>query len=373
MLSREELREIAKMQGNGTYFVSLYLNVNPVTNPKGEYVIWLKNALRDAMESLDKNVLKKVEKDLNAVEAHVAGNRRGFKKGLVLLSSSGNSFWRQYNLAVPLKNELVVDKSPYIQPLLDIFEHYPRYAVLFVDKEMARIFVIHLGEITEYGEVHTPDVPGKHKKGGWFALAQTHYERHIEYHVGLHLKDVIKKLECFFKKEDIDKLVIGGSEDAVSMTKDLLPKTVMDKIMGTFHTGMFENNVEVLKKVEQVISEFEMQKEKETVDELIRRAMKNDKAVLGMENVINAAQEGKMMRLVFERDLQSQGFRCDLCGALSVKGEINCPYCGGKMDDVNYLVDFLAQKAVEQGALVEVVSASEGLKKAGSIGAFLRF
>ena len=40
---------------------------------------------------------------------------------------------------------------------------------------------------------------------------------------------------------------------------------------------------------------------------------------------------------------------------------------------VNYIVDLLAQRAVEQGALIEVLDSNKKLKDAGKIGAFLRF
>ena len=43
------------------------------------------------------------------------------------------------------------------------------------------------------------------------------------------------------------------------------------------------------------------------------------------------------------------------------------------MQKVNYIVDLVAQKAVEQGAMVEVVSENKKLEESGSIGAFLRF
>ena len=31
---------------------------------------------------------------------------------------------------------------------------------MLVSKESARIFVVHLGEVVEYGEVHSKDIPG---------------------------------------------------------------------------------------------------------------------------------------------------------------------------------------------------------------------
>lgn len=373
MLNIGELRDIVKIEGNGSYFVSLYLNVNPVTNPKGDYAIQFKNMLKNTSDTLNRDVFKKVKEDLAAIDAYVLSNKKDFKKGLSILSSQENSFWRQYNVSVPFRNELIVDRTPYIKPLLDIIDSYQRYAVLLVDRESARIFVVHLGEITEYGEVHTPDVPGRHKKGGWFALSQNHYERHIDFHVGLHLKDVIKKFEEFLKGEFIGRLILCGSPETVTLTKGLLPKTTVDRIIGSFHAGMFESNTDILKKASPVLEAHERQRQKDTVEELIMRARKNEKAALGMDDVLNAVHEGKVMRLLFLRDFRCEGYSCPSCRTLSLHKIKDCPYCKSPMDNVNYLVDLMAQKAVEQGALIEVIGESRELLEAGSIGAFLRF
>jgi len=374
MFSREELRDIAKMGGNGTGFVSLYLNVNPVTNPGGEYVIWAKNSIKEVQEADDRDLLKRVERDLKDVENYIQANKRDFKKGLALLSSRENSFWREFNLSVPVKNELVIDRTPYIKPLLDILERYRRYAVLLVDRETARIFVIHLGEITEYGEVHTEDVPGRHKKGGWFALSQNHYDRHIDYHVGLHLKDVIKKFEPFLKGEEIGRLILGGPEDAVLKTKSLLPRPVQAKIIGMFQAGLYEGTLEILKRAEPVLRQYEERAEAEAVNELIVRGMKKERAVLGLEAVLQALQEGRVQRLFLEREAAAMGLRCTACGALSEKeAGPKCPYCGGDTESVNYLMDLAAQRAVEQNAEVLIVSENRDLRRRGSIGAVLRF
>ena len=69
MLSHEELREIAKMRAEDAFFVSLYLNVNPMTNVKNDYVIHVKNMLKQTAEGLDKIVLKKVNGDLEKIES----------------------------------------------------------------------------------------------------------------------------------------------------------------------------------------------------------------------------------------------------------------------------------------------------------------
>lgn len=373
MLDRKELKEIALLHDDSPRYVSLYLNVNPLSNPRGEFTIWLKNKLKKAPEFLDKAVYKLVRDDLSKMESYVSGNKKQFKKGLVLLSSSGNAFWKEYHLSVPVKSDLIVDKSPYVKPLLDVLDNYERYAVLLVDKVSARIFVIHLGEIVEYGEVHTPDVPGRHKKGGWFALSQDHYERHIDYHVSLHLKDVLEKFDSFLSGEHIGRVVIGGSDEAVTMVKGMLHKTVLDRVIGSVKIEMLAKNDEVLSKSEKVIRFHEQKMEDETVESLVNQAMKNNKAVLGIENVLHALQTGNVMKLVYIMDFNSPGFVCRNCRSFALQERGECPYCGGGMEKTDYVVDVAAQKALEQGAEVEAIGENKKLSVAGGIGAFLRF
>ena len=373
MLSREELKEIAKMQAGDAFFVSLYLNVNPMTNIKNNYVIHVKNMLKDTAEKLDKIVLKKVNSDLEKIESYIVTNKRAFKKGLSILSSSEKNYWKEFQLSVPVKNEIIVDRAPYIKPLLDILDNYQRYALLLVGRESARLFIVHLGEIEEYSEVHTEDIPGKHKKGGWFALSGKSYERHTDYHISLHLKDVVKQLETFLSREYVGRLIIGGSEETIKKVKAMFPQTVADKIIGTFQAEMFAKGNEILEKAQPVLQAFEKKKEAETVNDLLTRSMKNENAVIGIEDVLNALQEGRIMKLIFLKDYKQTGLSCKNCSYLNIQDIASCPYCKGEMQKVNYVIELTAQKAVEQGAIVDIIPENKKLQESGSIGAFLRF
>lgn len=373
MLNMTELKELAAYNGEGGYFVSFYLNVDPNFNKKGDYIVHLKNMIKQTAESLDKAIYKRVKEDLDKIEHHVLTNKRTFKKGLAIFSSKEGSLWKEYNIGLPVKNEMIVDKSVYTKPLMDILDNFQRYGVLLVGKDSARIFIIHLGEIVEYGEVYTADIPGKHKKGGWFALSQTHYERHTDVHVGMHLKEVVEKLESFFAGEYIGRLILGGSEEAVSMFRGMLHKTMLDKIIGTVKIEMFAKSDDILNKVEPIVSAYEHKKEEDTVKELIARAMKNEAAVLGLENVLNAIQEQRVMKLVFISSYKQNGFSCKSCSFLTTQKINSCPYCKEDFEGVDYMVDLAAQKAIQQGALIEVVGENKDLSDAGGIGAFLRF
>ncbi len=395
MLDRAELKEVASMNGRGSYYVSLYLNVDPILNKRGDYDIHFKNMVKSKTEALDKEQYKSVKADIDRITDYVSSNRRMFKKGLVLISSTGNSVWKVYHLGVPVRNELVIDKTPYTEPLAEVLDNYERYAVMLVEKEDARVFVIHLGEIVEYREIHTSGVPGKHKQDVWFALSKTaatkhmanagkgglgvtglrtdHYQRHIDTHVRMHVEDAIKGLDSFVEREHIGRIIIGGSDEALSMTKGLLHKTILDKVAGDVKIEMFATPDEVLKITMPIVESHERKQDEEAVGRLITLALSGGNAVLGLADVIAALQEKRVMRLVMLKDFRADGYVCGSCSFLSAQKIEPCPACEGTVEHVDYMGDLAAELAVQQGAIIEVVNDNKQLAEHGGIGAFLRF
>ena len=98
MLNREELREITTIEGKNGYFVSLYLNVDPIFNKRGDYAVHFKNMMKNTVETLDKTVYKTVKDDLEKIDdILVSGNesytggeirRRLFEAGFVVVKAS---------------------------------------------------------------------------------------------------------------------------------------------------------------------------------------------------------------------------------------------------------------------------------------------
>lgn len=373
MLNREELSKITKLKGNTHYYVSCYLSVDPALNAKGDYAIHIKNMLKEVIEKQEKDVRKKIKRDMEKIEAYISSNRRNFKKGLAILSSAEADYWKEFHLSVNLKNEIIVDKAPYIKPLINILDKHKKYAVMLIDKESARLFTVHLGEIAEYSEIFTENVPGKHKKGGWFSLSQKSFERHTAYHVNLHIKDAVRHLEELLSSGDISRFLLGGSEEAITRTKGFLSKSSAEKIIGQFNISISSAIQEVLSKLEPLLESYEHTEKDEMVDELLTRTMKKENAVLGLDNVLLSLQEGKIMKLFLTRDYRASGYTCGQCGFLTSQVINTCPYCKVKADKVDYIVDLTVQRSLDAGADIEVISGSEKLERAGFIGALLRY
>lgn len=372
MFERKDLEQLEKFNFSDAYVVSLFLNVSPQERKKQAYLSKFKNLVK----TLPEDIQDACKEDINKIEAFLQSERESFKKSVVIYSCSPKNLWVRYDLNVELKEDMIVDRSPYTTPLFDLLDNYQKYGVLLVDKRTARVFLVFLGEIEEYGIVEHEDVPGKHKKGGWFALAEKRYERHIDYHVKMHLKDVIEKFDSFLKDKNIRRLIIAGPDEAISELMNILDEEIKQKIVGITNIEKHASKEEVLEKILPIIEGYEHSKEEETVSELITRSLKNDNAVMGIDDVLKYLRDKRVMKLIIAKDYRVEGFICKNCGFATTQNVECCMECESCVMKSYNLLEKATEMAIEQAALVEVVKEEKNRRKLleyGGIGAFLRF
>lgn len=372
MFERKDVEELEKAYFEDAYVVSLFLNVSPSERRKQAYLSKFKNLVK-ALPEDKQNACKE---DIEKIEAFLQSERESFKKSLVIYSCVPKNLWVRYDLNVELKDDLVIDRTPYTSPLFDLLDNYQKYGVLLVDKRTARVFLVFLGDIEEYGIIQHEDVPGKHKKGGWFALAEKRYERHIDYHVKMHLKDVLERFGEFLKDREIRRLIIAGPDEAISELLDMIPENIKQKIVGRVNIEKYASKEEVLEKVIPLIEEYEKSKERETVSQLITQTLKNDNAVTGVDDVLKYLRDKRVMKLVIAKDYKVEGMVCQNCGFATTQQVDCCMECGGCVMKVENLIEKATEMGLKQSAIVEVVKDEKDRQRLieyGGIGAFLRF
>jgi peptide chain release factor subunit 1 len=372
MFDRKDLEELEKIKWNDILVVSLFLNVSPQERKKQAYISKFKNLVKSITEE-NYNACKE---DIEKIESFLQSDRESFKKSIVIYSCTKKDFWVRYDLNVEVNDNLIIDKTPFTSPLFDLLDNYQKYGLLLVDKRAARVFQVFLGDIEEYGMVEHEDVPGKHKKGGWFALAEKRYERHIDYHVKNHLKDVIERFGDFLKDKNIRRLILAGPNEAISELMNVLTNEIKQKIVGRVNIEKYASKEEVLQKVLPIIEEYEKSKEKETVSDLITKALKNESAVTGIDDTLKYLRERRVMKLVIAKDYAVEGFICENCGFATTQYIECCMECGNCVIKTDNLIEKATEMAIQQSALVEVVRDEKDrqrLLQYGGIGAFLRF
>lgn len=373
MITREELRGLSAVAGAAPHFVSLYLDVSPAANTRGDYEIRYKNLLRSALDKLDKKMQRELQADFDAIQTVLSQGKRQLQKGLALLSCQAQDLLRVYHFSVPVADDLVIDAKPYLKPMLDLLDNYRRYAVVLVDRESARIFLVHLGEIEEYTDLFS-EVPGQHKKGGWAALSQTRFKRYIEQQVRVHLEEVIELLdEALLGREEIDRILVGGPTRAVARFGEMLPPALQSRVVGRFAAEMTAGVQEVLQQSLSIMNQVERQDEEELLQALEDQVRQGDLGVIGLDDTIASVQQGRVRTLVLQAGFKAAGSRCTACGSLMTGNPGICRYCNQPVESVPYLVELISQQALAQGAQVEVIRHSARLQPMGMIGAFLRY
>jgi peptide chain release factor subunit 1 len=372
MFERKDLESLERFNSGESFVLSIFLNVSPQERKRGGYLLKFKNLLK----AISEEKLLNIKDDIKKIEKFLQTERESFKKFLILYSCTKNGLWQRYNLNIEIKEQLVIDKTPYTSPLFDLLDNYQKYGVLLVDKRSARVFLVFLGDIEEYGMIEHDHVPGKHKKGGWFALAEKRYERHIEHHIKMHLKDVIDKFGDFLNDKEIRRIIVAGPEEAVYELMETLPESIKQKIVGRTFIKKHASAEEVLEKVMPLIHEYEYMKESKTLADLVTRARKNVNAILGIDDVLMYLREKRVMKLVIPKDYKIEGNICSSCGFATQQKVDCCMECGDCVMKTHNLIEKATEMALQSGVLIEVIKDEKErniLIENGGIGAFLRF
>lgn len=366
MLTKSELQELLSYEAQSPV-LSIYLNTDPAMGNAEAYKLRLRNMLKEV----------DLPDDVEAVETYVEHEHDWSGRSLALFSCEEEEFFRAYSLAIPTRDRMRIGNSPHVKPLADLVDNYGGYAVALVDKQGARLFYYHMGELVEQegvmGEAvrHTKrggasQFPGR--RGG--VAGQTNYADEV---AERNMKDAADFAAQFFGEHHVRRIILGGTDDNVSSFRGHLPKTWQSLIVGSFPMSMTATTNEVSERALEIIQEQDRQYEKETVEAIITAAAKGGEGAVGLEDTLAAVKEGRVMDLVVRDGFRAEGYLCSGCGYLTTQAQEACPYCGSAFKKINDVVDMAVTEVMKSGGEVLVVHDLPALEEAGSIGARLRY
>ena len=378
MITKTEIAQLAERQpSEESPVLSVYLDTdqNQEANIKRGYLIALKNMLRDTEEGLTAEQSKEFLRDAKGVVDFLEDYREP-QRGLVILSDASDDFFWVGELRIPVPNGVWWNDTPYLRPLLELMDEHERYSVVLTDRQHSRLFTVFLGEIEENHEAFASlDVKRIESPGQENAWAQLKIQHKADQHAHLHLKQVAEMLSRLAQKHEFDRLIFAGTAEATAELRLLLPKPLRSRVVRTIHLSLEAKEDEVLQETMKIETEVEREREKELVESLITAASKRQRAVLGVDGILEALQERRIWQLFYSEGFTSTGKQCTNCGALLPKTAERCSYCGGTLREINDLVAFANERVLDMQGKVEQVRAmaAERLQQAGSIGALLRF
>lgn len=366
MLTQDEMRELLSYTSESP-MLSVYLNTDPAMGNAEAYKLRLRTML--------KNI--ELTEDTEAILSFVDHEYDWSGRSLAIFSCAADDFFRAYSLVIPTRDRVRTAHAPHVKPLADLLDNYGGYAVALVDKQGARLFYYHMGELLEQEGVMGEAVR-RTKRGGASQLTgrrggtagQTNYAEEV---AERNMKDAAEFAGHFFNEHRVRRIILAGTDDNVSLFRTLLPKTWQSLVVGTFPMSMTASKIEVSEKALEIIKAEDLRRESDLVHKIVTAAAKGREGTVGLEDTLAAVKDGRVNTLVVEDGYRSAGYQCLSCSYLTTQELAVCPFCGGDFDTINDVVDFAVNEVMKTGGDVEIVRDVPALEQAGRIAAQLRY
>ncbi len=365
MFTDSVLRELLDYS-SPTLMLSVYMNTD-MTEGNAEA---LKLRLRTLLKEVD------LPQDEAAILKYFELERKWTGRSIAMFSCAAQGYFRAFPIAVPLRSRVFVGNQVYVKPLADLLDSYGGYGVALVDKQGARLFRFHLGELIEQEGILGDEV--RHtKRGGASSLhgrvggiaGQT---RHSEQTVERNLKESAEFAARFFEENHVRRVLIGGTDENVHQFRGYLPKAWQSLVVGTFPIEMTANPAEVQEKALEIGQQAERQREMRLVEKVITSAAKGAGGVVRLEDTLRAVHDGRVQILVVREGYRAPGSQCQGCGYVTAENGSACPFCGKPMGQVKDAVEMAVRKVMQDGGEVEIVYENPQLEAVG-IGGVLRY
>ncbi len=366
MLTDRELQELVSYTAKSPV-LSVYLNTDPTKGNAESHKLHLRSLLKPV----------ELPEDVFAVTRYFEHEHDWSGRSVAIFSCAPEGFLRAYSLAVPVRSRVRINTQPHVKPLADLLDSYGGYGVVLVDKQGARMFYFHLGELKEQEGVmgesirHTKRGGGSQSPGRRGGVAGT--TGYVDEVTDRNIKEAVDAATHFFAEKGIRRIVIGGSDDNVALFRSQLPKAWQSLVIGDFSISMTASQLDVLEKTMEIGLQVERQREERLVDTLVTNAAKGRGGVVNLDDTFSAIREGRVQTLVIREGYRAPGTRCVSCGYISAVELEYCPFCGGGCETITDAVELAVHQVMKSGGEVEVLQTDQAVGTFKQIGALLRY
>lgn len=368
----QRVEALAALEPSPFPVISLYLSLTSHQNGREDYRQFLRRVFRERAKALPEQSPEResFDADVARIEAHLENGDARTGQSLAIFASSGSDLFEVIPIDAPLaEHALFVSSVPHLYPLARVVENYPRYAAVMLDTNKARIFVF--GGETEREKTIVGEKTRRTSKGGW---SQARYQRRADNFHLHHIKEVVDTLDRIVRDEGIQHVVVAGTEVAMPILREQLPKDLADKIVeiGSHEDG---ESGSFLDRTMAALREKDAETDVEKVQELLDAWKSGGLGVAGPEATLSAFQLGQVDELIITgspdtlkpvQKLPEDAAPGDVQVVTSNPGE------GADQRQVK-LSDELITRAQQTAARIRFIEDASLLADVGGVGALLRF
>jgi peptide subunit release factor 1 (eRF1) len=377
-INYQDIQNISKHKDEkGAVSLYLYSSVDETGRDFAMHFDSLSNQIKKEAEKYApkskhlKTLIQRVQKRRESLLDHFMEN-----KAQTFCLFVSKDFDKLAEMPIRVKERVVVDSEFYTLPLLAVLEQFERFAILVFGRQKARLYSYYLGKILERETVFHDYVIPKFNAStsSWRCLREKTVNQKIDDTYHRHLKEVCRILYSNFKKYGFDKLLLASHQSEINSIKRHLHSHLIPRLIGEFVADA-DDPVRIIKeKADITIAEYRKNKEKAKVTELLSSHAHN-KAVLGVEPVLDALMSGKVRLLVLTEDFHAEGYVCPEghFSAITLPENRKCSFCNKELVKHSFLEDHIIEEALAQRAEIFHILHQKDMLADYKIGALLRF
>jgi len=374
-ITRSRLRRLADVQPARGRVLSVFLNLDPSALPtpaaRSSAITSVMTEAAHCVEQAEelgheeREALKAdVERVREVLEGDVAANGT---KAVAVYACQPEDLLEVVSLRHPLDSRVVLDRTPYVEPLLHEGAA-ERWCVLLTSRRVARLFTGDGEELVETDRIED-DVHSQHDQGGW---SQSRYQRSVEKDKDDHLQHAADVAFTLYKRRGFDRLLVGAPEELVTGLEARLHSYLRERLVGRVQCDVEHSSLEEVRAcAADRIGDHVRGREREALDRLAEGVGRGGRGAAGLPAVLAALNEARVETLLIARGFSAAGVR-DPGTELLYATEGEAP-AAGSLQPIDDVVEKAIEKAIEQSAEVIGVRHHDDLGPLGGIGAVLRY
>jgi peptide chain release factor subunit 1 len=291
-----------------------------------------------------------------------------------VFACSSKNLWREFDIPVRSSSgtSLLMNSRFHLRPLAGLSESLQKTCVCVVDKSKARLFEMQGESITEQ-ESFTDELP-RGRSYGYEGYDAGHTERRYDNEAMNHFKRVAERLVEKYGNERCDNILIGCRDETWALLERHLHPYVKQRLAGHFAIDPATPSADEIR--QQAMKHLQQHRDKrrgELLAEVLDEARANNHGALGLRRVLRSLEQGEIQSLLLGDGLSSEGVECGNCGHIDIRMVRNCAVCGHETHEIDDIADALIGRALRKHVEIVHIPTNEEFRKAGNIGALLRF
>lgn len=375
-MTREQIRQLAEFQDNGSCAVTFYFQPStPRNKAHKEDTILIKDLAREAMRNLESKGRKDAARaDIDRIVRLSSELRSNGTHAKAVFACSKQDIWQEYELPPTLAGtQLFVDRHFHLKPVAHLLGASPLLAIVLTDRHRARIFDLRLGELTEREDLFHP-VPRRGRGDGFAGYEGGHAQRRVEDEVRQHFKNIAENLKELLEKGVFEKWILACQDTHRSLFEPQLHPYVSQSLIGRFHADVAHATRDEIKShAEQILQKWQEERRRELIAHALDHARSNGRGVTGLRRVLRSLELGEVQTLLVGENLQAHAVECAHCGHIDAHLVSYCPVCGRATQEIVDVGEAILPWVIRREVETFYVKDDPEFDKVGNIAALLRF